>query len=85
MEEQRPKNLIWNTAQLKKARVAVNLSGVAAAKMLGITPEYLSMLEHQSRRPSQELISKMAICYRRPISYFLAENIFAVAAKKIIG
>ena len=58
---------------LKQFRVENKLKQYEAAKMLGITKDYLYMLEAGKRTPSTKLISEMAKLYNIP-----PEDIFLV-------
>ncbi|HNQ15618.1 MAG TPA: helix-turn-helix transcriptional regulator [Pyrinomonadaceae bacterium] len=65
---------IWDANKIAQARNSSDLTAESAANVLGITPEYLSMLENGHRTPSQKLLSKMAVLYRKPVSFFLREE-----------
>jgi transcriptional regulator with XRE-family HTH domain len=68
---------IWNNNTILKARIDAGLSGRAAAEVLQITPEYLSMIENGKNQPSQKLLLRMADLYKVPLASFLQpENYF---------
>lgn len=62
---------IWDKTQIAQAREEAKMSAMSAASLLNIVPEYLSMIENGHRQPSQKVIQKMSVLYRRPVSYFL--------------
>lgn len=58
---------------IKEFRENVGLKQYEAAKKLGITKDYLSMLENRRRTPSTKLITQMALIYNKaPEDIFLA-------------
>lgn len=63
---------------LKEFRLNNNLKQCDAAKKLGITKDYLYMLEAGKRTPSTKLISEMAKLYNMP-----PEDIFLVISRTI--
>lgn len=56
--------------RLVQARREMGLSQEKAAQALGITREYLSMLESGKRKPTMALLRKIAEFYARPIRWF---------------
>lgn len=64
-------NTIWETKNIRQAREDIEILVKDASEALNITPEYLSMLENGHRQPSQKLIAKMSLLYKKPINYFL--------------
>lgn len=69
--EKEPTVTIWDSHKIKQARIDRNLSEPEAAKLLDVTPVFLTMLETGKRQPSPRTITKIASTYRRPISHFL--------------
>ena len=68
---------IWNNNAISKARTDAGLTAKAAAEILLITPEYLSMLENGKGVPSQKLLLRMSALYKVPLAGFLhPENYF---------
>lgn len=58
---------------IKEFRENIGLKQYEAAKQLGITKDYLSMLENRKRTPSTKLITQMALLYNKaPEDIFLA-------------
>ena len=49
---------------LKEIRHEIGLKQYEAAKLLGITKDYLYMLEKGKRKPSHGLIEKMSVVYK---------------------
>lgn len=56
---------------MRVAREDMDLTVKAASEGLNITPEYLSMIENGHRLPSQKLILRMSVLYKKTVSYFL--------------
>jgi putative transcriptional regulator len=52
--------------ELKEIRKNKGLKQYEVAKMLGVTKDYISMLERGKRTPSSRLIRKMAEIYNVP-------------------
>jgi transcriptional regulator with XRE-family HTH domain len=68
---------IWNNNAISKARTDAGLTARAAAEVLLITPEYLSMIENGRNAPSQKLLLRMSALYKVPLAGFLhPENYF---------
>lgn len=60
---------------LQELRLDKGLTQEQASKILGITKEYLSMLETADRNPSDNLKTKLAKLYKcEPVDIFLAVN-----------
>ena len=62
---------IWNKDRIRSARKEMDLTAKDAATALNVTPEYISMLENGQKQPSQKLILKMSILFKKPVKYFL--------------
>jgi transcriptional regulator with XRE-family HTH domain len=60
--------------RLKRAREEVNLSQGAFAKSLGLSSEYISLLEAGKRTPSFDTLLKIAGFLNKSISYFFEER-----------
>ncbi len=60
--------------RLKKAREEVNLSQGAFAKALGLSSEYISLLESGKRTPSFETLQKVAGFLNKNIAYFFEDR-----------
>jgi transcriptional regulator with XRE-family HTH domain len=60
--------------RLKKAREEVNLSQGAFAKSLGLSSEYISLLESGKRTPSFETLVKVAGFLNKNVSYFFEDK-----------
>ncbi len=60
--------------RLKRAREEVNLSQSAFAKALGLSSEYISLLESGKRTPSFETLLKIAGFLNKNVSYFFEEK-----------
>lgn len=63
--------VIWDGAKIRQARMTAEFTAEDAAKLLDITPEYLSMLENGKRQPSPRTLDKLSTLYRQPMSFFL--------------
>lgn len=61
---------------MKKARTAKGMNGRALAKVVGVTPEYISYLEHGTKKPSMETVVKIAEVLN--INHAAALHAFAV-------
>jgi transcriptional regulator with XRE-family HTH domain len=59
--------------RLKRAREEVNLSQGAFAKALGLSSEYISLLESGKRTPSFETLLKVAGFLNKNVSYFFED------------
>lgn len=60
---------------LKELRLQRNISIVEASKKLGVTQQYLILLEKSERNPSDKLKNKLAILYGvSPTNIFLLCN-----------
>jgi len=60
--------------RLKKAREEVNLSQGAFAKALGLSSEYISLLESGKRTPSFETLQKVAGFLNKNVAYFFQDT-----------
>jgi transcriptional regulator with XRE-family HTH domain len=60
--------------RLKRAREEVNLSQGAFAKALGLSSEYISLLESGKRTPSFETLVKIAGFLNKNVSYFFEDT-----------
>jgi transcriptional regulator with XRE-family HTH domain len=60
--------------RLKRAREEVNLSQGAFAKALGLSSEYISLLEAGKRTPSFETLLKIAAFLNKNVSYFFEDK-----------
>ena len=60
--------------RLKKAREEVSLSQGAFAKALGLSSEYISLLESGKRTPSFETLQKVAGFLNKNVSYFFEDR-----------
>ena len=60
--------------RLKRAREEVNLSQGAFAKALGLSSEYISLLESGKRTPSFETLLKVAGFLNKNVSYFFEDR-----------
>lgn len=60
--------------RLKRAREEVNLSQGAFAKALGLSSEYISLLEAGKRTPSFETLLKIAAYLNKNVSYFFEDR-----------
>jgi Zn-dependent peptidase ImmA (M78 family)/DNA-binding XRE family transcriptional regulator len=60
--------------RLKKAREEVNLSQGAFSKSLGLSSEYISLLESGKRTPSFETLVKVAGFLNKNVSYFFEDK-----------
>jgi Zn-dependent peptidase ImmA (M78 family)/DNA-binding XRE family transcriptional regulator len=60
--------------RLKKAREEVSLSQGAFAKALGLSSEYISLLESGKRTPSFETLVKIAGFLNKNVSYFFEDK-----------
>ena len=60
-------------SRLRRAREEINLSQGAFAKALGLSSEYISLLEAGKRTPSFETLRKVAGYLKKDIAYFFDE------------
>ena len=60
--------------KLKRAREEVNLSQGAFAKALGLSSEYISLLEAGKRTPSFETLLKIAAYLNKNVAYFFEDK-----------
>lgn len=60
--------------RLKKAREETNLSQGAFAKALGLSSEYISLLEAGKRTPSFETLLKISAFLNKSVSYFFEDR-----------
>jgi len=67
-------------AKLKKAREEINLSQGAFAKAIGLSSEYISLLEAGKRTPSFDTLDRLASFLHKDISYFFKEKESAFSA-----
>ena len=59
--------------ELKRIRKIAGFTQINAAQLLGITNDYLNMIENNRRTPSTQLIERMAKLYhKKPEEIFLA-------------
>ena len=56
---------------LKLIRTAANLKQSKLAELLGVTPNYISLIENDRREPSLSFLKKFADCVDAPLGYFL--------------
>ena len=61
-------------AKLKKARTELGLSQGAVGRALGLSSEFISLLEADKRAPSLATLNKIASLLRKDIGYFLEEK-----------
>jgi transcriptional regulator with XRE-family HTH domain len=61
-------------AKLRKAREAIGLSQTTFARAVGISPEYISVLEAGKRVPSFSTLQKIAAYLNRDIAFFFYEK-----------
>jgi transcriptional regulator with XRE-family HTH domain len=61
-------------ARLKRSREAVNLSQGALAKALGLSSEYISLLEAGKRTPSLDTLEKFAAFLNKDLAFFFEEK-----------
>jgi len=61
-------------AKLKKARTELGLSQGAVGRALGLSSEFISLLEADKRAPSLDTLNKIASLLRKDIGYFLEEK-----------
>jgi transcriptional regulator with XRE-family HTH domain len=66
-------NMLLGT-RLKRAREEVSLSQGAFAKALGLSSEYISLLESGKRTPSFETLSRISEYLNKDIGYFFEEK-----------
>jgi transcriptional regulator with XRE-family HTH domain len=60
--------------RLRRAREEIDLSQGAFAKALGLSSEYISLLEAGKRTPSFETLQKTAAFLNKPVGYFFEER-----------
>jgi len=60
--------------RLKKVRQELGLSQAAIARALGVSSEFISLLESDKRAPSLATLNKIASLLRKDIGYFLEEK-----------
>ncbi len=60
--------------RLKRAREAVNLSQGAFAKALGLSSEYISLLEAGKRTPSLDTLKKISTFLNKDLTFFFADR-----------
>jgi len=60
--------------KIKKLRLARGYTQSAFARELGISPGYLSQLEMGLRKPSRELVSRIADTFGASLDYLLRED-----------
>lgn len=61
-------------SKLKKARTGLGLSQVALSRALGLSSEFISLLESDKRAPSLATLNKIASLLGKDIGYFLEEK-----------
>jgi Zn-dependent peptidase ImmA (M78 family)/transcriptional regulator with XRE-family HTH domain len=67
----------------EKVRHLRKLSGMSqqeVAEKLGVSKEYVSLLETNKRTPSLEILSRLSAVFRRNVSYFLDEREISFSA-----
>jgi len=60
--------------RIKKARIELRLSQGAFARVLGLSSEFISLLEADKRAPSLTTLNKIASFFKKDIGYFLQEK-----------
>lgn len=70
--------------RLKKVREYLNFSQQSVSEQTGIPRTAISEIERGARRVDSLEIKKLARLYRYPISYFLDEDLDAVAAEHAV-
>lgn len=66
-------NMLLGT-RLKRAREEVSLSQGSFAKALGLSSEYISLLESGKRTPSFETLTRISAFLNKDVAYFFAEK-----------
>jgi len=61
-------------AKLKKARTELGLSQGAVGRALGLSSEFISLLEADKRAPSLATLNKIAAYLKKDLSYFFQEK-----------
>jgi transcriptional regulator with XRE-family HTH domain/Zn-dependent peptidase ImmA (M78 family) len=61
-------------AKLRKAREALGLTQAAFARAVGLSSEYISLLEYSKRTPSFGVLQRIASYFNRDIAYFFCEK-----------
>ena len=61
-------------AKLRKARESIGLSQTTFARAVGLSPEYISVLEASKRVPSISTLQKIAAYLNRDIAFFFYEK-----------
>jgi Zn-dependent peptidase ImmA (M78 family) len=61
-------------SKLKKAREALGFSQAAFARAVGLSAEYISLLEYGKRTPSFTTLRKIAVFLNRDIAYFFYDK-----------
>lgn len=61
-------------AKLRKARESIGLSQTTFARAVGLSPEYISVLEASKRVPSFSTLQKIAAYLNRDIAFFFYEK-----------
>ena len=64
-------------ANIKTIRTSKSISQKELAKQVGITPNYLSMIENASKRPSLSLIEKLSKVLEVPLALLFSELTFS--------
>jgi len=62
---------------IKTIRTSKQISQKALAKQVGITPNYLSMIENNAKKPSLTLVEKLAMVMNIPLATLFAELSFS--------
>jgi len=63
-----------NGAKIRRLREDMGLTQGELAKSVGLSSEFISLLELEKRAPSLESLSKIAKCLNKEISYFIMEK-----------
>ena len=58
-------------SRLREARLAAHMTQAAIASKVGVNPPAISSYESGNRRPSYEVLVKMAIIYKKSTDYLL--------------
>lgn len=58
---------------IKLIRTSKNISQKELAEKIGVTPNYLSMIENEAKKPSLSLIEKLAQALGTPLTMFFTE------------
>jgi len=61
-------------AKLRRLRENLTITQDALAKAVGLSGEFISLLELGKRKPSLETLSTLANYFKKDVSYFLQEK-----------